>query len=128
MKHLLSLSAALASFTALPAWAQDNLRIDGLEVIGAPVDGEMGFQPAVTRLAQDIHEVVACMSRSVGSPEPPLLALSSPPLKNATLRRVVPTRLWRNLTITQLEQMFSSAGRSPRTTRWNLQRAWGDLQ
>ncbi|UWR14366.1 cytochrome c oxidase subunit II [Sulfitobacter sp. M368] len=57
MKKLLSASALLASFSALPALAQDNLRIDGLEVIGTPVDGEMGFQPAVTRLARDIHDL-----------------------------------------------------------------------
>ncbi|MFT6676296.1 MAG: cytochrome c oxidase subunit 2 [Sulfitobacter sp.] len=57
MKKLLSASALLASFSALPALAQDNLRIDGLEVIGKPVDGLMGFQPAVTRLAQDIHDL-----------------------------------------------------------------------
>ena len=55
MKHLLSLSGLMAAFSALPALAQDNLRIDGLEVIGRPVDGEMGFQPAVTRLAEEIH-------------------------------------------------------------------------
>ena len=57
MKHLLSLGAMLASLAALPAMAQDSLRIDGLEVIGVPVDGETGFQPAVTRLAQDIHDL-----------------------------------------------------------------------
>ena len=57
MKHLFSLSALMASLSALPAMAQDALRIDGLEVIGKPVDGEMGFQPAVTRLAQDIHDL-----------------------------------------------------------------------
>ncbi len=57
MKHLLSLSATLASFAALPALAQDNLRIDGLQSIGKPEDGETGFQPAVTRLAQDIHDL-----------------------------------------------------------------------
>ena len=57
MKHLLSLSAVMASLTALPVMAQDNLRIDGLEVIGTPVDGEMGFQPAASRLAQDIHDL-----------------------------------------------------------------------
>ncbi|MGJ8616890.1 MAG: cytochrome c oxidase subunit II [Sulfitobacter sp.] len=55
MKHLLSLSGLLASFAALPAMAQEALRIDGLEAIGKPVDGETGFQPAVTRLAHDIH-------------------------------------------------------------------------
>ncbi|MEP5730619.1 MAG: cytochrome c oxidase subunit II [Sulfitobacter sp.] len=57
MKKLLSLSALVASFSALPAMAQDALRIDGLEVIGVPIDGKMGFQPAVTRLAQDIHDL-----------------------------------------------------------------------
>ena len=57
MKHLFSLSAVVSGFSALPAMAQDALRIDGLEVIGAPVDGETGFQPAVTRLAQDIHDL-----------------------------------------------------------------------
>jgi len=55
MKHLLSLSGLMAAFTALPAMAQDNLRIDGLEIVGRPVDGEMGFQPAVTRLASDLQ-------------------------------------------------------------------------
>ncbi len=57
MKKLFSLSALMASLTALPAMAQDALRIDGLEVIGAPIDGKTGFQPAVTRLAQDIHDL-----------------------------------------------------------------------
>lgn len=57
MKHLLSISATLASFAALPAFAQDNLRIDGLESIGKPVPYETGFQPAVTRVAQDIHDL-----------------------------------------------------------------------
>ena len=57
MKKLFSLSALMASLTALPAMAQDALRIDGLEVIGTPVDGKMGFQPAATRLAQDIHDL-----------------------------------------------------------------------
>ncbi|MDF3412986.1 cytochrome c oxidase subunit II [Sulfitobacter sp. M57] len=57
MKHLFSLTALMAGLSALPAMAQDALRIDGLEVIGAPVDGMMGFQPAVTRLAQDIHDL-----------------------------------------------------------------------
>lgn len=57
MKHLLTLSGLMATCAAFPAWAQDALRIDDLEVIGAPVDGKMGFQPAVTRLAQDIHDL-----------------------------------------------------------------------
>ena len=57
MKHLFSLTALGASLAAVPAWAQDNLRIDGLESIGKPVDGATGFQPAVTRVAQDIHDL-----------------------------------------------------------------------
>ncbi|MGR3270033.1 cytochrome c oxidase subunit II [Thalassococcus profundi] len=44
---LTGLSGALA---ATPALAQD-----GLEIIGRPTDGAMGFQPAVTELARDIH-------------------------------------------------------------------------
>ena len=43
----------LAIVTAASATAQTA--IEGLEVIGAPVDRAMGFQPAVTELARDIH-------------------------------------------------------------------------
>jgi cytochrome c oxidase subunit 2 len=57
MKHLLKLSGLMAAFAAAPAWAQENLRIDGLEIIGEPIDGQTGFQPAVTRVAQDIHDL-----------------------------------------------------------------------
>ena len=57
MKHLLSFSGLMAAFSAVPAMAQEYLRIDGLEIIGEPVDGKMGFQPAVTRVAQDIHDL-----------------------------------------------------------------------
>jgi len=57
MKHLLSLSGLMAALSAVPAWAQENLRIDGLEIIGEPIDGKTGFQPAVTRVAQDIHDL-----------------------------------------------------------------------
>ena len=46
--HGIGLSSAFAA--AAPAWAQDNL-----EVIGAPVDGKMGFQPAATELARDLQ-------------------------------------------------------------------------
>lgn len=41
--------AASAALAALPVVAQN------LPVIGAPVDGKMGFQPAATELARDIH-------------------------------------------------------------------------
>ena len=57
MKHLLPLSGLMASLAALPALAQDSLRIDGLDVIGRPTDGETGFQPAATELARDIHSL-----------------------------------------------------------------------
>ncbi len=50
MKKVLSLAGLLAALTALPAMAQD-----GLESIGKPKDGAMGFQPSATELASDIH-------------------------------------------------------------------------
>tara|TARA_R100001039_G_C1828206_1_gene93272 strand:- start:472 stop:1335 length:864 start_codon:yes stop_codon:yes gene_type:complete len=42
--------AALTAFLALPAMAQD-----GLEIVGKPVEGKMGFQPAATELARDLQ-------------------------------------------------------------------------
>ncbi len=57
MKHLLPLSGLMASLAALPALAQDSLRVDGLDVIGRPVDGATGFQPAVTEVARDLHSL-----------------------------------------------------------------------
>ncbi|WP_375228347.1 cytochrome c oxidase subunit II [Roseobacter sp. S98] len=50
MKKFLTFTGLAAGFAATAARAQDNL-----EVIGAPVDRETGFQPAVTELARDIH-------------------------------------------------------------------------
>ncbi|QGX97552.1 cytochrome c oxidase subunit II [Roseovarius faecimaris] len=50
MRRFSSLLAALATVTALPAMAQD-----GLEIIGKPSDGGLGFQPAATELARDIQ-------------------------------------------------------------------------
>lgn len=50
MKHTLSLAACAAVFGAGQAFAQDNL-----EIIGRPVDGATGFQPAVTELASDLQ-------------------------------------------------------------------------
>ncbi|MDE1132369.1 MAG: cytochrome c oxidase subunit II [Ascidiaceihabitans sp.] len=50
MKNLFSTTGLLAAFAAAPALAQENLKI-----IGAPIDGKMGFQPAATELARDIH-------------------------------------------------------------------------
>src|SRR6056297_364922 len=50
MRLFSSLLAALAAFSALPARAQD-----GLEIIGKPEQGGMGFQPAATELARDLQ-------------------------------------------------------------------------
>ena len=50
MKTLFSISGATAALAAVPAWAQD-----GLEVIGRPVDGATGFQPAATEVARRLQ-------------------------------------------------------------------------
>ena len=51
MKKFLSISGALAALvSAAPAWAQD-----GREVIGRPVDGAMGFQPAASEVARRLQ-------------------------------------------------------------------------
>ena len=52
MKRYFTFAGLMATLTATAAAAQDNL-----EIIGAPVDGETGFQPAVTELARDIHNL-----------------------------------------------------------------------
>lgn len=52
-KHL-TLAGLLAGFTSLPAWAQ-SVDPQGLEIIGKPDNGSMGFQPAVTELAADLQ-------------------------------------------------------------------------
>ncbi len=52
-KHL-TLAGLLAGFTSAPAWAQ-SVDPQGLEIIGTPVDGKMGFQPGVTELATDLQ-------------------------------------------------------------------------
>ena len=54
MKKLLSMSGMLGMFAAAPAWAQDNL-----EIIGKPVDGGVGFQPAATSLAESLQALDA---------------------------------------------------------------------
>lgn len=51
MKNALTLSALLATFTGLPAVAQE------LESIGKPVDAAMGFQPAATELARELQSL-----------------------------------------------------------------------
>jgi cytochrome c oxidase subunit 2 len=50
MRNTSKLLAAMAALTALPARAQDQL-----EIVGAPSQGGIGFQPAVTELASDLH-------------------------------------------------------------------------
>ena len=50
MKKLFSISGAIGALVTSPAWAQDRL-----EVIGTPVDGAMGFQPAATELARRLQ-------------------------------------------------------------------------
>ena len=50
MKKLLSISGALSAIAAAPAWAQENL-----EIIGKPIDGAMGFQPAATEVARRLQ-------------------------------------------------------------------------
>ena len=50
MKNALMLSGLFAGLSSLPAMAQE-----GLETIGKPVDGGLGFQPAATELAEGIH-------------------------------------------------------------------------
>ncbi|MEX0339645.1 MAG: cytochrome c oxidase subunit II [Arenibacterium sp.] len=52
MKHALTLSGIITGLMAAPALAQD-----GLEIIGAPVDRETGFQPAASSLARDLQSL-----------------------------------------------------------------------
>jgi len=50
MKRLFSFAGLAAALMTTAAQAQD-----GLEIIGKPVDGKMGFQPAATELASDLQ-------------------------------------------------------------------------
>lgn len=51
-----ALAAFAAPFAAFPVFAQEALLAsEGLRIIGQPVQGGIGFQPAVTRLAEEIH-------------------------------------------------------------------------
>ncbi|RBI77073.1 cytochrome c oxidase subunit II [Roseovarius sp. TE539] len=50
MRLFSSLTALMAAVSALPAQAQE-----GLEIIGKPEQGAMGFQPAATELARDLQ-------------------------------------------------------------------------
>ncbi|WP_170384969.1 cytochrome c oxidase subunit II [Ruegeria atlantica] len=51
MKNALMLSGLATALSSLPAMAQE------LEIIGKPVDGGIGFQPAATSLADGIHRL-----------------------------------------------------------------------
>ena len=53
MKLKTMLTGALAAVAAAPAFAQEVAQ--DLPVIGAPENGGIGFQPAATELARDIH-------------------------------------------------------------------------
>ena len=53
MRISMLLAGLGASFAASGAYAQAAL--DDLEIIGKPVPDGIGFQPAVTELARDIH-------------------------------------------------------------------------
>jgi cytochrome c oxidase subunit 2 len=50
MRNVFTLSGLITGLSTLPAMAQD-----GLEIIGAPVDGKTGFQPAASELARDLQ-------------------------------------------------------------------------
>ena len=52
MKNALTLSGLFAGLSTLPAMAQE-----GLETIGKPQPGGMGFQPAATELARDLQSL-----------------------------------------------------------------------
>lgn len=55
MRNVFTLSGLITGLSTLPAVAQDSLRVDGLEIVGAPVPGKIGFQPAASELARDIY-------------------------------------------------------------------------
>ena len=52
MKNALMLSGLFAALTSLPAAAQE-----GLEIVGKPTQGGLGFQPAATELARDLQSL-----------------------------------------------------------------------
>jgi len=52
MKNAIKLSGLITGLSSLPAMAQD-----GLETIGKPVDGALGFQPPVTELARGMQSL-----------------------------------------------------------------------
>jgi len=61
MRFLTMITGLTAALTALPARAQE-----GLETIGKPVPGGMGFQPAATELARDIYWLDGMLNIIIG--------------------------------------------------------------
>lgn len=55
MTRLFSFAGLSAALMTTAAQAQDGLAIEGLEIIGKPIDGKVGFQPAATELASDLQ-------------------------------------------------------------------------
>lgn len=56
MRQISAFAAALLATTLAPmAWAQSADGITGLPTLGKPVPGGIGFQPAATSIAEDIH-------------------------------------------------------------------------
>ena len=76
-------TAGIATLGALlaggSAWAQDALQ--GLETVGKPVDGKMGFQPAVTEMSRDLQWLDQMLGRLY--PELELYRPASPELCSA---------------------------------------------
>ncbi|RMF48528.1 MAG: cytochrome c oxidase subunit II, partial [Deltaproteobacteria bacterium] len=55
MKNALTLSGLFATLSSVPALAQDGL--EGLETVGKPVPGAVGFQPPATDLARGLQSL-----------------------------------------------------------------------
>jgi cytochrome c oxidase subunit 2 len=60
MRLISSFMAALAAITAMPAFAQETL-------VGKPVDGKLGFQPAATELARDLQWLDGMINYIIGA-------------------------------------------------------------
>ncbi|MGJ8544595.1 MAG: cytochrome c oxidase subunit II [Sulfitobacter sp.] len=55
MKKLFALTGLASMAASLPALAQESLNIEGLDVIGTPKHGGIGFQPAASSVARDLQ-------------------------------------------------------------------------
>ena len=65
MRNFLGLTALMGGLAALPARAQDAL--GDLEIVGKPVDGALGFQPAATELARDLQWLDGMINWIIGA-------------------------------------------------------------